>query len=59
MNYLKLRYEVLLISIARRILKGRNVARCKHVSRSDNNAMYYMAEQLESIEVRMLSGYEE
>ena len=59
MNWLKLRYEVLLISIARRILKGRNFARCKYASRSDNNAMWYIVEQLESIEGRMLSGYEE
>ncbi len=58
MDWLKLRYEVLLISVARSILKGRNVARSKHVSRRDNNAMWSMAEQLESIEKNMLSKYE-
>lgn len=58
MSWLKLRYEVLLISVARRILKGRNIARCQHVSRRDNNAMWSMAEQLESIEKDMLTKYE-
>jgi hypothetical protein len=58
MNWMKLRFEVLLIRVARCILKGRNVARCKHVSRRDNNAMWSMAEQLESIEQNMLSKYE-
>jgi hypothetical protein len=50
-------WEVFMISIARRILIGRNVQRSAVVSRRDNNTMWYMAEKLESIEARMLDEY--
>ena len=56
--YIRRKFEVFLISIARHILIGRNVARCQVVSRRDNNDMYSMAERLESIEARMLDKYE-
>jgi len=36
---------------------GRNVNRCRVVSRTDNNAMWYMGEKLENIEARMLDEY--
>lgn len=36
---------------------GRNVARCRVVSRRDNNDMWYMAEQLGSIANRIATGY--
>lgn len=57
MKWLKLRFEVMLIVIARKILIDRNVQRSAHVSRRDNNDMWSMAEQLEQIEKRMLSKY--
>lgn len=50
-------FEAALIRLAAWILIGRNVSRCKVVSRRDNNDMWYMAERLESIAVRMASGY--
>lgn len=56
--WLRRRFEVLLISIARKILINRNVSRSEVVSRRDNNTMYYMAEKLEAIESRMLAKYE-
>ena len=57
-GFFKLRLEVALIRLARAILIGRNVARCKYVSRRDNNRMWYMAEELEAVEKRMLDKYE-
>ena len=53
------RFDVFLISVARWILMERNVGRSKHVSRRDNNDMWYMAEKLKSIENRMLNKYED
>jgi len=50
-------FEVLLIKLAAWILMGRNLGRCKVVSRKDNNAMWYMAENLDAICARMLDGY--
>jgi hypothetical protein len=46
------------ISIARKILIGRNVKRSAVVSRRDNNDMWSMAEQLEAIEQRIKNKYE-
>lgn len=57
-KYLRKRFEVFLISIARKILIDRNVQRSAVVSRRDNNDMWSMAERLEAIEERMLSNYE-
>jgi hypothetical protein len=51
------RFEVFMISIARKILADRNVQRSAVVSRRDNNDMGYMAEKLEAVEARMLDGY--
>lgn len=56
-NKIKKYFEIHLISIARKILIGRNVHRSLFVSRRDNNDMYYMAERLESIEKRMRDDY--
>jgi hypothetical protein len=56
-SYLHIRFEVLLLKIAKWILMGRNVGRSQHVSRRDNNDMWYMAESIGSIEVRMLNKY--
>ncbi len=57
-DWLRTRFEVGLIRLARLILIGRNVPRSSVVSRSDNNDMWSMAEKLEAIELRMLSKYE-
>lgn len=57
MKIMRKYWEVFLISVARRILIGRNVHRCAVVSRRDNNTMWYMAEKLEGIERRMLDEY--
>ena len=51
------RFEVLLIKVAIYILKGRNVARCRVVSRRDNNQMWGMCDHLEAIERRIRTGY--
>lgn len=51
------KFEAALVRLAAWILMGRNVARCKVVSRRDNNDMWYMAERLESIARRMSTGY--
>lgn len=50
-------FEALLIQLVAWILIGRNVKRCKVVSRRDNNDMWYMAEKLESIADRIKNGY--
>ncbi len=50
-------FEAALIRLAAWILIGRNVHRCKVVSRRDNNDMWYMAEKLESIADRIKNGY--
>ena len=57
-KWLRKRFEVGLIKIARKILIDRNVKRSAVVSRKDNNDMWYMAEKLEAIELRMLNNYE-
>lgn len=50
--------EAWLVLLAAKILIGRNVHRCKVVSRKDNNDMWYMAESLEQIAKRMRNKYE-
>ena len=55
---LRKHFEVLLIKIAKHILMGRNLNRCKVVSRKDNNQMWYMAEKLGAICERMIGEYE-
>lgn len=52
-------FEVFLIRIAKYILMERNSNRCKVVSRRDNNEMWYMAENLESICKRMIEEYKD
>lgn len=49
--------ESWLILLAESILSGRNLNRCRVVSRRDNNDMYYMAEKLEGIAERISRGY--
>ncbi len=56
-KWIRKRFEVFMISIARKILADRNVQRNAVVSRRDNNDMGYMAEKLEAVEARMLDGY--
>lgn len=56
-NWAKKHWEVYLIRLAKWILMERNVSRSPVVSRRDNNDMWYMAEQLESICERMLDEY--
>lgn len=57
-DWLRTRFEVELIRLARVILMWRNVHRSAVVSRKDNNDMWYMGEKLDAIESRMLSKYE-
>jgi len=54
---LKRVFEVSLIKLAKWILMGRNVARAPIVSRRDNNDMWYMAEKLDAICVRIEDEY--
>ncbi|WP_411835674.1 hypothetical protein ACLBNB_20090 [Pseudomonas chlororaphis subsp. aurantiaca] len=49
--------EAWLILLAAKILMGRNVHRCKIVSRRDNNDMWAMAERLEAIAKRISTNY--
>ncbi|AZD86569.1 hypothetical protein F2A37_16695 [Pseudomonas chlororaphis] len=49
--------EAWLILLAAKILIGRNVQRCKVVSRRDNNDMWGMGEQLEAIAKRISTNY--
>lgn len=56
-RYLHIRFEVLLLKIAKRILMERSVGRSAHISRRDNNDMWHMAERIGNIEARMLSEY--
>lgn len=51
------KFEAWLILIAARILIGRNVQRSAVVSRRDNNDMWSMAEQLETIAERINQKY--
>ena len=55
--WIKRHYEAWHINRAAKILGGRNVTRCRVVSRRDNNDMSYMAEKLEGISKRMRDGY--
>lgn len=56
-TFFRRKAEAWLIRLAAWILIGRNVARCKVVSRRDNNDMWGMAESLEGIADRISSGY--
>jgi len=56
---LRRKFEAALIRLAAKILMGRNVHRCRVVSRRDNNDMWYMAEKLEGIADRISNGYKE
>ena len=49
--------EVWLILLAAKILIDRNVQRAAVVSRRDNNDMWRMAEQLETIAKRISTNY--
>ncbi|MBL4795903.1 MAG: hypothetical protein JKY50_00660 [Oleispira sp.] len=50
-------YEAFMITIAIKILAGRNVTRAAVVSRRDNNKMAYISEELETIAADIKSGY--
>jgi hypothetical protein len=52
-DWIRRHFEAWLVLLAANILIGRNVHRCKVVSRKDNNDMWYMAEKLEQIAKRM------
>ena len=58
-DWIRRHFEAWLVLLAAKILIGRNVQRCKVVSRKDNNDMWYMAEKLELIAKRMRNKYEE
>lgn len=51
------KFEAALIRMAASILSGRNVQRCRVVSRRDNNDMRSMAEKLEAIAQRISKNY--
>ncbi len=51
-------WEVALIQLASKILRGRNVHRSAVVSRRDNNDMWGMSEKLDGICTRMIDEYE-
>ena len=57
-DWIRRHFEAWLVLVAAKILIGRNVQRCKVVSRKDNNDMWYMAESLEQIAKRMRNKYE-
>lgn len=55
---LRRKLEAALIRLAAKILMGRNVQRCRVVSRRDNNDMWWMAEKLEGIAERINNNYQ-
>lgn len=54
---IKRKWEAALLRLAIYILRGRNVTRCRVVSRRDNNDMYYMADKLDDVAERISKGY--
>lgn len=56
-GYLRRQWEAWLVLMAAWLLRERNVPRAGVVSRRDNNDMFYMADQLESIADRIRDGY--
>lgn len=58
MNWIRRRWEALQVRRAAKILMDRNVTRSMVVSRRDNNDMWAMGEELNSIATRMRDGYE-
>ena len=56
-GFIRRKLEAWLIRLAVSILMGRNCTRSAVVSRRDNNAMWAMAERLESIADRISSDY--
>lgn len=56
-GFIRRKLEAWLIRRAAGILIERNVARSAVVSRRDNNAMWGMAERLDSIATRISSNY--
>lgn len=56
---MKKKIEILLLRLAIWVLLSRNVARSKDISRKDNNKLWVMAEQIESIIERMEGNYED
>ncbi|WOX51011.1 hypothetical protein R2E40_14485 [Aeromonas sp. CD] len=57
-DWIRRHVEAWWVLLAAKILIGRNVHRCKVVSRKDNNDMWYMTESLEQIAKRMRNKYE-
>ncbi|WJV25862.1 MULTISPECIES: hypothetical protein [Pseudomonas] len=57
-RFFRRKAEAWLILLAAKILIGRNVQRCKVVSRRDNNDMWAMAERLEDIARRISTNYQ-
>jgi hypothetical protein len=51
-------FDLLLLRLAVWVLKDRNVARCRFISRRDNNDLYYMSERIEAIINRIKTDYE-
>lgn len=56
-RFFRRKAEAWLLLLAAWILSGRNVQRSAVISRSDNNEMYGMAEQLEGIAKRISKNY--
>ncbi|WDG79200.1 hypothetical protein PUP68_11760 [Pseudomonas chlororaphis] len=57
MRFFRRKAEAWLILLAAKVLMGRDVLRCKVVSRRDNNDMWSMAERLKAIAERISKGY--
>jgi len=56
-GYLRQSLEVIWLSIAIYILKGRNVNRSRVISRHDNNSLDYMGDSVEKVRANILCKY--
>ena len=54
---MRMKLEILLLRIAAYILIGRNVNRCRWISRRDNNQLWYDGENVQNTIDRMKNKY--
>lgn len=57
MNLIRKYIDIMLLRIVRWILIGLHVWRCEHISRQDNNKLWFFAGSLEQIIKRIKANY--
>lgn len=58
-SWIRKKYEIMWLRLAIYILRGRNVDRCRIISRRDNQGLWYASEHLDPVIDRINEGYKD